>query len=97
MTSVKNQALLASENELVCALEASALRQDVIHISAEINRTLGQFEAGVPLTESDFADMDSYIADTAEHLDYMDQSLLIDNLSDGADRIENISSSVNES
>lgn len=41
MTSVRTQALVASENELICATEAATLKEDVIHISAEINRTLG--------------------------------------------------------
>ena len=58
MQSVKSLALVASENELVCAQEAAALRQDVVHISAEINRTLGQFEAGKEMPAEEFAEME---------------------------------------
>ncbi|SDZ77633.1 methyl-accepting chemotaxis protein [Pseudobutyrivibrio sp. ACV-2] len=94
LTSVRTQALLASENELICATEAAGIKEDVIHISAEINRTLGQMEAGKVLDASEFADMDGYIADVAAHLDYMDSSLLIGNLPDGQERVDNLRSNV---
>lgn len=94
MTSVRTQALVASENELICATEAATLKEDVIHISAEINRTLGQMEAGNVIDASEFADMDGYIADAATHLDYMDTSLLVGNLPDGQERVTNLRTSV---
>ncbi|MCR4998705.1 MAG: methyl-accepting chemotaxis protein [Lachnospiraceae bacterium] len=94
MESVKSQALIASENELICAQEAATLKEDIIHISAEINKNLGQMEAGTKLSEADFADMDQYVADTASHLDYMDGSLLVGNLPDGQERVQNLRTSV---
>lgn len=83
MQSVKSQALVASENELICAEESAQLRQDIIHISAEINRTLGQCEAGNIMSSSEFDDMNSYIDDLENHLSYMDSSLIVGNVSDG--------------
>lgn len=94
LNSVKSQALLASENELNCAMETAALKQDIVQISAEVNKCLGQFEGGNPVSESDFADMDAAIADAMTRLDYLDQSLLIDNLPDGKERVANARSSV---
>lgn len=94
MQSVKGQALVASENELICATESAAIREDVIHISAEINRTLGQCASGTVLTQEEFADMDSYISDVESHLQYMETSILINNLPDGADRVATLRASV---
>ncbi len=94
LNSVKSQALIASENELNCAMETAALKQDIAQISAEVNKCLGQFEGGNPIGESDFADMDAAIADAMTRLDYLDQSLLIDNLPDGKERVANARSSV---
>mgnify|MGYP002853224114 CR=1 FL=1 len=94
LNSVKSQALLASENELNCAMETAALKQDIVQISAEVNKCLGQFEGGNPISEGDFADMDAAIADAMTRLDYLDQSLLIDNLPDGKERVANARSSV---
>ena len=94
LNSVKSQALIASENELNCAMETAALKQDIVQISAEVNKCLGQFEGGNPVGESDFADMDAAIADAMTRLDYLDQSLLIDNLPDGKERVANARSSV---
>jgi methyl-accepting chemotaxis protein len=83
MQSVKSQALVASENELICAEESAQLRQDIIHISAEINRTLGQCEAGNIMNSSEFDDMNSYIDDLENHLTYMESSIIVSNVSDG--------------
>ena len=83
MNSVKSQALVASENELNCAIEAALLKEDIIHISAEINKNLGQFQSGTAMTEADFADMDNYMADTESHLAYLDTCLLISNYENG--------------
>ncbi|SOB92092.1 methyl-accepting chemotaxis protein [Pseudobutyrivibrio ruminis] len=83
MQSVKSQALVASENELICAEESAQLRQDIIHISAEINRTLGQCEAGTIMSASEFDDMNSYIDDLENHLTYMESSIIVSNVSDG--------------
>ena len=94
LNSVKSQALIASENELNCAMETAALKQDIAQISAEVNKCLGQFEGGNPIGESDFADMDAAIADAMTRLDYLDQSILIDNLPDGKERVANARSSV---
>ena len=94
LNSVKSQALVASENELNCAMETAALKQDIVQVSAEINRCLGRFEAGSQIGESDFADMDAAIADAMTRLDYLDQSILIDNLPDGKERVANCRSSV---
>ncbi len=94
LNSLKSQALVASENELNCAMETAALKQDIVQVSAEINKCLGQFEGGNPVGESDFADMDAAIADAMTRLDYLDQSILIDNLPDGKERVANAHSSV---
>ena len=94
LNSVKSQALVASENELNCAMETAALKQDIVQVSAEINKCLGQFEGGNTIGESDFADMDAAIADAMTRLDYLDQSILIDNLPDGKERVANCRSSV---
>jgi len=83
MQSVKSQALVASENELICAEESAQLRQDIIHISAEINRTLGQCGAGDIMSASEFDDMNSYIDDLENHLTYMESSIIVSNVSDG--------------
>ena len=93
LQSVKSQALVASENELICAQEAAALRQDVVRISAEINRTLGQFEAGKEMPAEEFADMEGYMNDIGSHLDYMDASILVGNLPDGQERVDNLRAS----
>ncbi|WP_028243596.1 methyl-accepting chemotaxis protein [Pseudobutyrivibrio ruminis] len=93
MQSVKSQALRASENELICAQESAALRQDVVHISAEINRTLGQLEAGKEMPAEEFADMEGYMNDIGAHLDYMDGSILVGNLPDGQERVDNLRAS----
>ncbi len=83
MNSVKSQALIASENELNCAMEAALLKEDIIHISAEINKNLGQFQGGTVMTQADFADMDNYMADIESHLAYLDDCLLISNYENG--------------
>ncbi len=94
MNNVKNQALIASENELTCSTEAAGLKEDIIHISAEINKNLGQMESGTVLTENDFADMDTYMSEISSHLDYMDQSLLVGNLANGQELVTNLRTSV---
>ena len=93
MQSVKSLASVASENELICAQESAALRQDVVHISAEINRTLGQLEAGKEMPAEEFADMEGYMNDIGSHLDYMDASILVGNLPDGQERVDNLRAS----
>ena len=93
MQSVKSLALVASENELICAQESAALRQDVVHISAEINRTLGQLEAGKEMPAEEFADMEGYMNDIGSHLDYLDASILVGNLPDGQERVDNLRAS----
>ncbi|MBE5906188.1 MAG: methyl-accepting chemotaxis protein [Lachnospiraceae bacterium] len=94
LNSVKNQALLASENELSCAVSTSKLELDVVHVSAEINRTLGQFEGGNDITDADFADFDSYVSDSEKRLKELEASILIDNLPDGKKRVESLRTNV---
>ena len=93
MQSLKSVAFEASDNELICAQESAALRQDVIHISDEINRTLGQFEAGKEMPAEEFANMEGYMNDIGSHLDYMDASLLVGYLPDGQERVDNLRAS----
>ncbi|MBQ5560857.1 MAG: methyl-accepting chemotaxis protein [Lachnospiraceae bacterium] len=93
MQSVKSLASVASENELICAQESAALRQDVVHISAEINRTLGQLEAGKEMPAEEFAEMEGYMNDIGSHLDYWDASILVENLPDGQERVDNLRAS----
>ena len=93
--SVKSQALLASENVLIIAQENAALERDIVQISAEINKTLGQLEGGTIMTEADFADMDAAIADIDDHLDYMDSCLIVSNLAGGDEIVANLRTSVN--
>ena len=92
--SVKDQALLASENVLLCANATAALEKDIVQISAEINKNLGQLEGGTVITAAEFADMDATIAEMNEQLDFMDTSLLIGNLADGEERVANLRSSI---
>ncbi|WP_033154247.1 methyl-accepting chemotaxis protein [Pseudobutyrivibrio ruminis] len=84
---LKSQATLACESQLQCATEAYELKADVIHISAEINRYLGQAESGTRITESDFEVMDNYISDIDSHLNYLDDCLLVSQLDGGAQLI----------
>ena len=93
MQSVKSLALVASENELICAQESAALRQDVVHISAEINRTLGQLEAGKEMPAEEFAEMEGYMNDIGSHLDYLDASEAFGYLPDGQERVDNLRAS----
>ncbi|PWT29152.1 methyl-accepting chemotaxis protein [Butyrivibrio fibrisolvens] len=93
MQSLKSLVLVASENELICAQESAALRQDVVHISAEINRTLGQLEAGKEMPAEEFAEMEGYMNDIGSHLDYLDASILVGNLPDGQERVDNLRAS----
>ena len=93
MQSLKSVAFESSENELICAQESAALRQDVIHISDEINRTLGQFEAGKEMPAEEFANMEGYMNDIGSHLDYMDASLLVGYLPGGQERVDNLRAS----
>lgn len=93
MQSVKSLALVASENELICAQESAALRQDVVHISAEINRTLGQLEAGKEMPAEEFAEMEGYMNDIGSHLDYLDASEPFGYLPDGQERVDNLRAS----
>lgn len=92
--SVKDQALIASENVLLCANANAALEKDIVQISAEINKNLGQLEGGTVITAAEFADMDATIAEMNEQLDYMDTSILIGNLADGEERVANLRSSI---
>ena len=94
ITTVKTQALIASENVVLCANANAALDRDIVQISAEINKNLGQLEGGTKITEADFADMDATIADINQHLDYLDTSILPGNLGDGAERVANLRSSL---
>ena len=93
MQSVKSLASVASENELICTQESAALRQDVVHISAEINRTLGQLEAGKEMPAEEFAEMEGYMNDIGSHLDYLDASKPFGYLPDGQERVDNLRAS----
>ena len=93
MQSVKSLATVASENQLICAQESAALRQDVVRISDEINRTLGQFEAGKEMPAEEFANMEGYMNDIGSHLDYMDASEPFGYLPDGQERVYNLRAS----
>lgn len=94
MNNVKSQAMIASENMLNCATEAAALEKDVVQISAEINKNLGQLQSGTVISQSDFMEFDKAIEDTKTHLDYMDGSLLVGNLPDGEERVKELRTSV---
>ena len=93
MQSVKSLATVASENQLICAQESAALRQDVVRISDEINRTLGQFEAGKEMPAEEFANMEGYMNDIGSHLDYFDASEPFGYLPDGQERVDNLRAS----
>ncbi|MCR4999716.1 MAG: EAL domain-containing protein [Lachnospiraceae bacterium] len=94
MKSVKSQALLASENQLTCATQVAALEKDIITISAEVNKTLGQMEGGTKVSSADFGVFDSAVLDTSTRLDYLDTSLLATNLGNGEERISALRTSV---
>lgn len=93
MQSVKSLALVANENQLICAQESAALRQDVVRISDEINRTLGQLEAGKEMPAEEFAEMEGYMNDIGSHLDYLDASESFGYLPDGQERVDNLRAS----
>jgi len=96
MTSLVSTATTASLNQFDLIGEEAALKQDVIHISAEINKNLGQCEAGTVLTTDDFADFDSYVEDISAHLDYIDGSILVSQTSDGAQKAATLRQTVEE-
>lgn len=96
MSSLVDTASTASLNQFDLIGEEAALKQDIIHISAEINKNLGQCEAGTVLTNDDFADFDSYIEDISTHLDYIDSSILVTQTSDGAEKAATLRQTVEE-
>lgn len=96
MSSLVDTASTASLNQFDLIGEEAALKQDIIHISAEINKNLGQCEAGTVLTNDDFADFDSYIEDISAHLDYIDSSILVTQTSDGAEKAATLRQTVDE-
>ncbi len=96
MTSLVSTATTASLNQFDLIGEEAALKQDIVHISAEINKNLGQCEAGTVLTEKDFADFDSYVQDISAHLDYIDGSILVTQTSDGAEKAATLRQAVDE-
>ncbi|WP_294237719.1 methyl-accepting chemotaxis protein [Pseudobutyrivibrio sp.] len=94
MNSVKSQALLASENQLKCSTEASALKEDIIHISAEINRYMGKAQAGAVVIPAEFQEFDKYMADTEARLEYLDTCLIVSNIADGQQIIDDLRDNV---
>lgn len=95
MNSVVTMAVAASTNQYALQEEESELKQDIIHISAEINKTMGQFEAGTALTDADFADFDTYVADIDSHLTFIDGSILVTQTAEGADQVVALREAVN--
>ncbi len=94
MNSVRNQALLASKNQLECATESAELKVDIVHISAEINKNLGQMQSGIVMKQSDFEDFDKYMADTESRLEYLDTCLITTNVENGQQIVSDLRSNV---
>ncbi len=81
--SLISTSVTASTNEVELLQQEAALKQNIIHISAEINMYLGQMEAGADITAADFADFDGYVSAVSGELDYIDGSILVSQTSDG--------------
>jgi methyl-accepting chemotaxis protein len=96
MSKVKSQALLASENQLICAKEVDSLNEDIIRMSAEINMYLGKAQSGGSVRQSDFAEFDSFMADIDGHLQYLDSCLIVSNLDNGEQIISDLRTNVEE-
>lgn len=96
MTAIVSQAVIASTNVSEVQFQESTLRQDIIHISAEINKNLGQFSAGTKLTQSDFADYDAYVADIETRISYLEGSLVATNTAEGAEQVATLRAALTE-
>lgn len=96
MTAIVSQAVIASTNVSEVQSQESTLRQDIIHISAEINKNLGQFSAGTKLTQSDFADYDAYVADIETRISYLEGSLVATNTAEGAEQVATLRAALTE-
>ncbi|SFQ50523.1 Methyl-accepting chemotaxis protein (MCP) signalling domain-containing protein [Lachnospiraceae bacterium XBB1006] len=84
MDSLVSSATSASVNQFKLQTYEAGLRQNLVHISAEINRNLGRCEAGQKVPAEDFADFDMYIEQIEHYLDDLDGSILVSQASDGA-------------
>lgn len=96
MTAIVSQAVIASTNVSEVQSQESTLRQDIIHISAEINKNLGQFSAGTKLTQNDFADYDAYVADIETRISYLEGSLVATNTAEGAEQVATLRAALTE-
>ncbi len=94
LNSVRDQSLLATANEIECTRAVDNLKENVVHVSAEINKNLGQMEGGTKITAAEFEAMDGYIASINEKIEYLKGSLLTTNLEDGPKKIETLESSI---
>lgn len=83
MASNVATATTASTNQSELMAEESALRQDTIGAAGQINALIGMASIDYQFTDDNFAELDGYIADISSHLDYIDGSILVTQLSDG--------------
>ncbi|MCR4758242.1 MAG: methyl-accepting chemotaxis protein [Butyrivibrio sp.] len=95
MSAIVSQAVLASTNVSEVQTQEATLRQDIIHISAEINKNLGQFSAGTTLSQKDFEDYDKYVADIETRISYLEGSLVVSNSKDGAEKVATLRTALN--
>lgn len=95
MSAIVSQAVLASTNVSEVQTQEAILRQDIIHISAEINKNLGQFSAGTTLSQKDFEDYDKYVADIETRISYLEGSLVVSNSKDGAEKVAALRTALN--
>ena len=96
MSAIVSQAVLASTNVSEVQTQEATLRQDIIHISAEINKNLGQFSAGTTLSQKDFEDYDKYVADIETRISYLEGSLVVSNSEGGAEKVATLRTALNE-
>jgi len=94
LNSVRDQSLLAANNEIECTRAVDSLKENVVHISAEINKNLGQMEGGTAITAAEFEAMDGYIATINEKVEYLQGSLLTSNLPNGQEMVDNLETSI---
>lgn len=94
LSTLVSSATEASENQSELMNEEALLREDTISASGEINQLIGMLGLEYSFSDSDFAELDSYIDDMNSHLDYIDTSVLVTQVADGAQEAANLRSSV---
>jgi methyl-accepting chemotaxis protein len=87
---IVHTATVASTQSLQLETEEAALKADLIHVSAEINKNLGQLEGGSKLTKDDFADYDSYVADIENRISNIEANPVMPQVPNGKEIVSNL-------